>query len=98
MRKPFSIKRIERRSFEQKYKFSNKNDMEECSKKNCGKSTYDKWTFKPQFSSIFYFDRVSDSRMAHVLGVKEKVYEVKNLTFTIVKIKCTVIWDSIWTS
>ena len=33
-------------------------------------SIYDKWNFKPQISSIFHFDRVSDGRMAHVLGVK----------------------------
>ena len=29
-------------------------------KKYCGISTYDKWNFKPQISSIFHFDRVSD--------------------------------------
>ena len=59
MRKPFSIKRfflIESRSFNQKYKFSNKNDTV-CTwrnfqkKKSCGIFTYDKskWNFKPQF-------------------------------------------------
>ena len=35
-------------------------------------STYDKWNFKPQISSIFHFDRASDGRMAHLLGVKHK--------------------------
>ena len=30
---------------------------------------YDTWNFKPQISSIFHFDRVSDDRMAYVLGV-----------------------------
>ena len=34
-------------------------------------STYDKWNVKPQISSIFHFDPVSDGRMAHVLGVKK---------------------------
>ena len=43
--------------------------MEEFSKKICGISTYVKWNFKPQISSIFNFDRASDGRMAHVLGV-----------------------------
>ena len=38
-------------------------------KKNCGVS-YHKWTFKPQISSIFHFDRVSDNWMAYVSGVK----------------------------
>ena len=33
---------------------------------------YDKWNFKPQISSIFYFNQVSDGRMSHVLGVNEK--------------------------
>ena len=46
--------------------------MEEFPKKSCGISTYyDKWNLKPQISSIFHFDRVSDGRMAHVLGVIE---------------------------
>ena len=52
-------------------------------KKSCGISTYDKWNFKPQISSIFYFDRVSYGRMAHVLGVKEGcnwAYEVSSGT------------------
>ena len=31
---------------------------------------YDEWNFKPQILSIFHFDRVSDGRMAHILGVK----------------------------
>ena len=76
---PFSIKWIYliERSLDQKYKFSNKNDMVCCAWRNfqkysCGISTYDKWNFKPQISSIFHFDWVSDSRVAqaHVLGVK----------------------------
>ena len=33
-------------------------------------STYHKWMFKLQISSIFHFDRASDNWMAHVLGVK----------------------------
>ena len=41
--------------------------MEEFQKKNfVAVSTYD----KPQISSIFHFDQVSDCQMAHVLGVK----------------------------
>ena len=78
MRKPFSIKwiyLIERRSFDQKYKFSNKNEMvcawKNFQKKIFGISTYSKWNFKPQISSIFHFDRVSDGGMAHILGVIE---------------------------
>ena len=46
--------------------------MEEFKKnKSCGISAYDNWNFKPQISSIFHFDQASDSRMAHVLGVKK---------------------------
>ena len=33
-------------------------------------TTYDKWNLKPQISSIFHFDRVSDGQMSHILGVK----------------------------
>ena len=41
-------------------------------KKSCGICIYnDTWNFKPQISSIFHFDWVSDGQMAHVLGVKE---------------------------
>ena len=36
---------------------------------SCGISTYDKWNFKPQISSIFHFVQVSDSWLAHILGV-----------------------------
>ena len=36
----------------------------------CSISTYDKRNFKSQISSIFHFDPVSDSQMAHVLSVK----------------------------
>ena len=77
MRLPFSIKLIyliEWRNFDQKYKFSNKNDMVSAwrnfQKNSCGISTYDNWNFNSQISSIFHFDRASDGRMAHVLGVK----------------------------
>ena len=77
MRKPFSIRwiyLIEWRSFDQKYKFSIKNDMvwawRNFQKKSFGISTYVKWNFKPQISSIFRFDKVSDGQMVHVLGVK----------------------------
>ena len=76
MRLPFSIKwihLIERRNFDQKYKLRNKNDMASAwrnfQKKSCGISTYDNWNFKPQTSSVFQFDRASDGRMAHELGV-----------------------------
>ena len=43
-------------------------------------STYDKGNFKPQISSIFYFDQLSDSSMAHILGVKlvEKFLKILN--------------------
>ena len=37
-------------------------------KKSCGMFTYDNLNFKPQILSIFYFDRASDGRMAHVLS------------------------------
>ena len=40
-------------------------------KKSFGTAIYVEWNFKPQISSIFHFDRVSDSQMAHVSGVKE---------------------------
>ena len=45
--------------------------MEEFQKKNVAyQQPYDNWSFKPQISFIFHFDRASDGRMAHVLGVK----------------------------
>ena len=31
---------------------------------------------KPQISSIFHFDRASDGRMAHVLGVKKLLFAI----------------------
>ena len=34
--------------------------------------TYDNWSFEPQILSIFHFDWASDSRMAHILGIKQK--------------------------
>ena len=50
--------------------------MEEFPKKNSyGISTYDNWNFKPQISSIFHFDRVSDGQMAHILSVKWTISE-----------------------
>ena len=77
MRLPFSIIWIypmERRNFDHKYKFSNKNDMVSTwwnfQKNSCGISTYDNWNFQPQISSIFHFNWASDIRMAQVLGVK----------------------------
>ena len=61
--------------FDQKYKLSNKNDMlcpwRNFQKHSCGISIYDKWNFKPQISSIFHFDRISDNCMVYVLGVKQ---------------------------
>ena len=51
--------------------------MEEFPKKNCGISTYDKWNFKPQISSIFHFDPVSDGRMAHILSGKINENEMR---------------------
>ena len=83
MRQPFSIKwiyLIERRSFDQTYKFSNKNDIVcEWRKKNpCGISTYDKWNFKPQILYIFHLDRASDGRMAHILSVNVKASALKS--------------------
>jgi len=69
---PFSIKwiyLIERRRFNQKYKFKNKYDMV-CAWSNFQKNVfgmwYDKWNFKPQISSIFHFDRVSDVELLKV--------------------------------
>ena len=41
--------------------------MEEFPKKNSFDiSTYDKWNLKPQISSMFHFDWISDRPMAHV--------------------------------
>ena len=73
----FSIKwiyLIEKRSFDQNYIFSNKNDMvcamRNFRKKSCGISTYDKWNFKPHISSIFHFDWVSEGRMQGCTSVQ----------------------------
>ena len=41
-------------------------------KKYCCIFTYDNWSFEPQILSIFHFDWASDSRMAHILGIKQK--------------------------
>ena len=65
---------IVRRIFALNSKFRNKNDLlcarRDFNEKNCGVSTYYKGMFKPQISSIFHFDWVSDGWMAHMLGVK----------------------------
>ena len=42
-----------------------------CTWRNFQKKNLVAYLLKPQISSIFHFDRVSDSRMAHVLGVIE---------------------------
>jgi hypothetical protein len=44
--------------------------MEEFPKKSCAIPTYDKRKLKPQISSIFHFDWVSNDQIAHILGVK----------------------------
>ena len=55
---------IVRRIFALNSKFRNKNDLlcarRDFNEKNCGVSTYYKGMFKPQISSIFHFDWVSD--------------------------------------
>ena len=79
MRKAFfgkSFYFIERGIFASNCKFSNKNDpfcaWRDFNKKFCGisNSTYHKWMFKLQISSIFHFYWESESWMAHVLGVR----------------------------
>ena len=79
---PFSIKwiyLIERRNFDQKNKFSNKNDMvcawSNFRKKSYGIFIYDKWNFKLQILSIVHFDRVIAGQMAHISGVKWTIFE-----------------------
>ena len=58
----------------QSYKFSNKNDhfcaWRDFNKTFCGISTYQKWMFKQQISSIFNFDRAHQSWISGLLGVK----------------------------
>ena len=65
---------IERRIFAKNSKCCNKNDLlcarRDFNEKNCCVSTYYKGMFKPQISSLFHFDWVSDGWMAHMLGVK----------------------------
>ena len=55
------------------YKFSNKNDIlcawRDFNETFCGISTYHKWKFKLQISSIFNFDRAHQSWISGVLGV-----------------------------
>ena len=77
MRKPFSIKwiyLIERRSFDQKYKFSNKNDMvcawRDFNSTSCVLSRYPKRPVRVEKSSIFNFEYVNEVWISGVLGVK----------------------------
>ena len=58
--------------------------MEELPKKSCGISTYDKWNIKPQVSSIFHFDRVSEGWMAYVLCANINRLNYENLLVCIV--------------
>ena len=78
-------------------KVSNKNDMvcawRNFQKLSCGIATYDKFNFKPQISSIFHFDRVSDSQLALILGVKtskEKLYNSNDLAL----LSCSLYWKT----
>ena len=48
--------------------------MEEFPKKSWVIPTYDEWNFKPQISSIFHFDQVSEGRMAHVLSKGTNIF------------------------
>ena len=76
MRKPFSIKWIyfiDKTSFDQKYKFSNKNDMV-CAWRNF-KNIFPRplftIIFRPIiFCHIFNFHRADQSWICHILGVK----------------------------
>ena len=52
---------------------------------------YDKWNFKPQISSIFHFDWVSDGRMAHVLGVNHR-YRYRVLQTIQMKLLVLCVW------
>ena len=56
----------------QSYKFSNENDLfcawRDFNKTFCGISTYHKWLFKLQISSIFNFDRAHQSWISGLLG------------------------------
>ena len=54
-------------------------------------STYDKWNFKPQISSIFHFERVSDVRLDHVLGVKLKIWVERSVSVFVLMIQI-IIW------
>ena len=58
----------------QSYKFSNKNGLfcawRDFNKTFCAISTYHKWMFKLQISSMFNFDRAHQSWISGVLGVK----------------------------
>ena len=58
----------------QNYKFSNENDFFcawwDFNKTFCGISTYHKWMFKLQISSIFHLDWAHQSWISGLLGVK----------------------------
>ena len=70
----------------QSYKFSNKNDLfcawRDFSKTFCGISTYHKWIFKLQISSIFNFEYVNEVWINGVLDVKVKFVGLFKLTLT----------------
>ena len=74
----------ERRSFDQKYKFSNKKwhvvRMEEFPKIYIC-TLNETLSHKFEISSIFYFDRVSVGRMAHVLTVNLHRYSTDCFSF-----------------
>ena len=59
----------------QNYKVSNKNNLfcawRDFYKTSCGISTYHKWMFKLQISTIFNFDWAHQSWISGVLGVKK---------------------------
>ena len=87
MRKLFSNKWDLLHRIAQSYKVSNKNDLfctwRDFNKTFCGISTYHKWMFKLQISTIFNFDRTHQSWISGVLGVKEKMFRI-------------VIWHIFW--
>ena len=85
---------IERGIFASNCKFSNKNDLlcawRDFNKTFCGISTYHKWMFKLQISSIFNFDQAHQSWISGLLGVKRlwlKKYFFRNKTFLFFKME-----------
>ena len=88
------------RIFAWNYKCRNKNGLlcawRDFQKNLCDVSTYDKWNFKPQISSIFHFERVSDGWMAHVLGVNVNTIFIlpiiESKTFVYVYVKYFFLW------